>query len=128
MRRIEGEGLPTPAGIPRERVDAGESVMSLLIPIILIGAFVSAMLRRRLGVPGAALGGIGSGAVAGFILSSLLLGGLQRLPCSCSPRRWFRRAWRSSIRRRGPISSRGVTAAEARRVERRSGGWSWWWR
>ena len=79
MRRIEGEGLPTPAGIPRERVDAGESVMSLLIPIILIGAFVSAMLRRRLGVPGAALGGIGSGAVAGFILSSLLLGGVAAI-------------------------------------------------
>jgi uncharacterized protein len=79
MRRIEGEGLPTPAGIPRERVDAGESVMSLLLPIILIGAFVSAMLRRRLGVPGAALGGIGSGAVAGFILSSLLLGGVAAI-------------------------------------------------
>jgi uncharacterized protein len=79
MRRIEGEGLPTPAGIPRERVDAGESVMSLLIPIILIGAFVSAILRRTLGVPGAALGGIGSGAVAGFILSSLLLGGVAAI-------------------------------------------------
>ena len=62
MRRIEGEGLPTPAGIPRERVDAGESVLSLLIPIILVGAFVSSMLRRRLGVPGAALGGVGAGA------------------------------------------------------------------
>lgn len=76
MRLIEGEGLPTPAGIPRERVDAGESVMSLLIPIILVGAFISAMLRRRLGVPGAALGGVGAGAIAGFILSSLLLGGV----------------------------------------------------
>ncbi|HVG05145.1 MAG TPA: TPM domain-containing protein [Burkholderiaceae bacterium] len=79
MRRIEGEGLPSPAGIPRERVDAGESVLSLLIPIILIGAFVSAMLRRRMGVPGAALGGVGSGAVAGFILSSLLLGGVAAI-------------------------------------------------
>jgi uncharacterized protein len=79
MRRIEGEGLPTPAGIPRERVDAGESVLSLLIPIILIGAFVSSMLRRRLGVPGAALGGVGAGAVAGFILSSLLLGGVAAI-------------------------------------------------
>ncbi len=76
IRRVEGEGLPTPAGIPRDSVDAGESVMSLMIPIILIGAFVSAMLRRRLGVPGAALGGAGSGALAGFILSSLLLGGV----------------------------------------------------
>lgn len=76
MRRIEGEGLPTPAGIPRERVDAGESVLSLMIPIILVGAFVSAMLRRRMGVPGAALGGVGAGAIAGFILSSLLLGGV----------------------------------------------------
>jgi uncharacterized protein len=79
MRRIEGEGLPTPAGIPRERVDAGESVLSLLIPIILVGAFVSAMLRRRMGVPGAALGGVGAGAAAGFILSSLLLGGVAAI-------------------------------------------------
>ena len=79
MRRIEGEGLPTPAGIPRERVDAGESVLSLLIPIILVGAFVSAMLRRRMGVPGAALGGFGAGAIAGFILSSLLLGGVAAI-------------------------------------------------
>ena len=79
MRRIEGEGLPTPAGIPRERVDAGESVLSLLIPIILIGAFVSGMLRRRMGVPGAALGGVGAGAIAGFILSSLLLGGIAAI-------------------------------------------------
>jgi uncharacterized protein len=79
MRRIEGEGLPTPAGIPRERVDAGESVLSLLIPIILVGAFVSSMLRRRLGVPGAALGGIGVGSIAGFILSSLLLGGVAAI-------------------------------------------------
>jgi hypothetical protein len=37
------------------------------------------MLRRRLGVPGAALGGIGSGAVAGLILSSLLLGGVAAI-------------------------------------------------
>ena len=79
MRRIEGEGLPTPAGIPRERVDAGESVLSLLIPIILVGAFVSGTLRRRMGVPGAALGGVGAGAVAGFILSSLLLGGVAAI-------------------------------------------------
>lgn len=79
MRRIEGEGLPTPAGIPRERVAGGESVMSVLIPLILGGAFFSAMLRRRLGAPGAALGGIGSGVVAGFILSSLILGGLAAI-------------------------------------------------
>jgi len=79
MRRIEGERLPTPAGIPRERVDAGESVLSLLIPIILVGAFVSSVLRRRLGVPGAALGGIAAGSIAGFILSSLLLGGVAAI-------------------------------------------------
>ena len=79
MRRIEGEGLPTPAGIPRDRVDAGESVLSLLIPIILVGAFVSSILRRGMGVPGAALGGVGAGAIAGFILSSLLLGGVAAI-------------------------------------------------
>lgn len=76
MRRIEGEGLPTPAGIPRERVGAGESVMSLLLPLIIGGAVVGSLLRRRLGVPGAALGGLGSGAIAGFMLSSLILGGI----------------------------------------------------
>lgn len=76
MRRVEGEGLPTPAGIPRERVDAGESVMTVLIPLIIGGAFVSGLLRRRMGVPGAALGGVGAGAIAGFILSSLMLGGI----------------------------------------------------
>lgn len=79
IRRIESEGLPTPAGIPRERVDAGESVISVLIPLIIGGALVSGLLRRRLGVPGAALGGVGSGALAGFILSSLLLGGIAAL-------------------------------------------------
>ncbi|MBA2413725.1 MAG: TPM domain-containing protein [Burkholderiaceae bacterium] len=79
IRRIEGEGLPTPAGIPRDRVSAGESVMSMMIPIILGGAFLSALLRRRMGVPGAALGGVGAGAVAGFILSSLLLGGIAAI-------------------------------------------------
>lgn len=79
MRRIEGEGLPTPAGIPRERVAGGESVMTVLIPLILGGAFVSGLLRRRLGVPGAALGGVGSGALAGFVLSSLLLGGIAAI-------------------------------------------------
>ncbi len=79
MRSIEGEGLPTPAGIPRERVNAGESVMGLLFPIILVGAFVTATLRRVLGVPGAALGGVGAGAIAGFMLSSLLLGGVAAI-------------------------------------------------
>ena len=76
MRRIEGEGLPTPAGIPRDRVDAGEGVMTLLLPLIIGGVVVSSLLRRRLGVPGAALGGVGSGAIAGFILSSLIFGGI----------------------------------------------------
>lgn len=76
MRRIEGEGLATPAGIPRERVGAGESVLSLLLPLIIGGVIVTSLLRRRMGVPGAALGGIGSGAIAGFMLSSLILGGI----------------------------------------------------
>lgn len=76
MRRIEGEGLATPAGIPRERVGAGESLMPVLLPLIIGGAVVGSLLRRRLGVPGAMLGGLGSGAIAGFILSSLILGGI----------------------------------------------------
>ena len=118
MRRIEGEGLPTPAGIPRERVDAGESVLSLLIPIILVGAFVSAMLRRRMGVPGAALGGVGAGAVAGFILSSLLLG-RRRSHCSLSILgvRWFRRRARRASAVRSFFQAAGAAEAEAGGVE-----------
>jgi uncharacterized protein len=79
MRRVEGEGLPTPAGLPRDHVDAGESVISLLIPFIIGGAIVSGLLRRIFGVPGAAIGGVGTGAIAGMILSSLLLGGIAAI-------------------------------------------------
>jgi len=79
ISRIEGEGLPTPAGIPRERVSGGESVMSVLIPLIIGGVIFGGMLRRRLGVPGAALGGVGAGTLAGFALSSLLLGGIAAI-------------------------------------------------
>jgi len=79
ISRIEGEGLPTPAGIPRERVSGGESVMSVLIPLIIGGVVFSGMLRRRLGVPGAAIGGVGAGTLAGFALSSLLLGGIAAI-------------------------------------------------
>ena len=79
MRRIEGEGLPTPAGIPRDRVDAGESVLSLMIPIILIGAFVSAMLRRKLGRTGCRAWRQRFGRDRRIILSSLLLGGVAAI-------------------------------------------------
>ncbi|HQR22703.1 MAG TPA: TPM domain-containing protein, partial [Burkholderiaceae bacterium] len=32
MKRIEGEALPTPAGIPRHKVNAGEDLMAALVP------------------------------------------------------------------------------------------------
>ena len=60
--------------------------MSLLIPIILIGAFVSAMLRRRLGVPGAALGGSDRALSQDLSCRRCCWAALQRLPCFCSLR------------------------------------------
>src|SRR5262245_44184347 len=35
MKRIEGEALPTPAGIPRHKVDAGEDLMGALVPMVI---------------------------------------------------------------------------------------------
>lgn len=74
IKLVEGEGLPTPAGIPRQRVDAGEGLLTALVPLVIFGAIVGSLLRRILGVPGAAIAGAGSGAIAGFLLSSLLIG------------------------------------------------------
>jgi uncharacterized protein len=76
FKRIEGEGLATPSGIPRDKVDAGTDVMGAVIPLVIIGILISSVLRRVLGVPGAALGGLGAGAIAGFVLSSVLIGAI----------------------------------------------------
>jgi uncharacterized protein len=74
MKRIEGEALPTPAGIPRHKVDAGEDLMAALVPLVIFGAIVAGLLRRIFGTPGAALTSVGVGGLAGFLLTSLALG------------------------------------------------------
>jgi uncharacterized protein len=79
---IEGEQLPTPAGVPAHQVDAGEGVVALLLPVVLLGLAIGAVLRRIFGAPGALLAGGGAGAVAGTLLSSLLLGGIVALVVS----------------------------------------------
>jgi uncharacterized protein len=74
MKRIEGEALPTPAGIPRHKVDAGKDLMAALVPLVLFGAIVAGLLRRAFGAPGAALTSAGVGTLAGFLLASLAIG------------------------------------------------------
>jgi uncharacterized protein len=74
MKRIEGEALPTPAGIPRHKVDAGKDLMAALAPLILFGALVAGLMRRVFGRPGAALASMGVGTLAGFLLTSLAIG------------------------------------------------------
>jgi uncharacterized protein len=76
FKRIEGEALPTPAGVPRHKVDAGEDVLTALVPLVIFGTLVGALLRRIFGVPGAVMSGFGSGAIAGFLLSSIALGAI----------------------------------------------------
>jgi uncharacterized protein len=76
MKRIEGEALPTPAGVPRHKVDAGEDLLAALAPLIIFGTLVGALLRRMFGVPGAMVSGAGTGAIAGFMLSSLIVGAI----------------------------------------------------
>jgi uncharacterized protein len=76
MKQIEGEGLPTPSGVPRHKVDAGEDLLGALVPLVIFGTLVGALLRRLFGVPGAMLSGAGTGAIAGFMLSSLIVGAI----------------------------------------------------
>jgi uncharacterized protein len=76
MKRIEGEALPTPSGVPRHKVDAGEDLLGALVPLIIFGTVVGGLLRRIFGVPGAMVGGVGAGAIAGFLLSSLVVGAI----------------------------------------------------
>lgn len=76
MKRIEGEALPTPAGVPRHKVDAGEDLLAALAPLIIFGTLVGMLLRRLFGVPGAMVSGAGTGAIAGFMLSSLIVGAI----------------------------------------------------
>lgn len=76
FKRIDGEGLPTPAGIPSAKVDAGEDVIGLLAVMVFVGLGVGAALRKLFGVPGALLAGGGTGTVVGMALTSVLLGGI----------------------------------------------------
>jgi uncharacterized protein len=78
-RLIEGEGLPAPVGVSKNKIDAGEGVFATLIPFVIVGVILGALLRRMLGVPGALVAGAGSGALTGVMLSSLLFGGLAGL-------------------------------------------------
>jgi uncharacterized protein len=78
-RQIEGEGLPTPAGVPQRQVDAGESMLGLMVPFVIFGIAVGAVLRCLFGVPGALVAGGGSGAIAALLLQSVVLGGLAGL-------------------------------------------------
>lgn len=71
---IEGESLPAPVGVPQHKVDAGEDLLALLLPFVLVGAAVGALLRRAMGVPGAMLAGAGAGAIGGWMLASIGLG------------------------------------------------------
>jgi uncharacterized protein len=76
FKLIEGEGLPAPMGVSQRTVDAGEDVLALLVPFVLIGVAIGALLRRLFGVPGALVAGAGSGVLGGFLLSSVALGAL----------------------------------------------------
>jgi uncharacterized protein len=76
MRLIEGEQLPAPVGVSKSKVNAGESMLGVLLPFVIVGVAVGALLRRMLGVPGAVIAGAGSGALSGVMLSSLLFGGV----------------------------------------------------
>jgi len=51
FRQIDGEGLPTPSGIPAGKVDAGEDVISLLLGIVVAGIGIGALLRRVISSP-----------------------------------------------------------------------------
>lgn len=74
FKLIEGEGLPAPIGVSERRIDAGEGALALLVPFVVVGLVIGAVLRRLFGRPGALLAGGGVGAVAGWMLSSLALG------------------------------------------------------
>jgi len=80
MKRIEGEALPTPAGVPRHKVDAGEDLLAALAPLIIFGTLAGMLLRRLFGVPGAMASGAGTGAIAGIAVLVLSAFGGGRGP------------------------------------------------
>ncbi len=76
FKLIEGENLPTPIGLPQHQIDAAENAAGLLVPFVIGGMIVGAILRRIFGRPGAVLAGLGAGGIAGWAASSVLFGGL----------------------------------------------------
>ncbi|MFN7573221.1 MAG: TPM domain-containing protein [Betaproteobacteria bacterium] len=115
VARITGEGLPAPVRAAKDKADAGEDAFALLIPFVVIGVVVGAILRRVLGVPGALLAGGGAGTIAAWLLSSLLLGGLAGIAVFFLSLGGGARAGRSIGRRRGGFDPRGSWGG---------GGWS----
>jgi uncharacterized protein len=79
IKRVEGEALPSPAGVPRHKVDAGEDLMAALVPMVIFGAIVAGIARRIFGRPGVVAASAGVGAIAGFMLASIVLGVLTAI-------------------------------------------------
>jgi len=74
FRLIEGEGLPAPESRGRGATGGEQDLVGLLAPFVIVGVIVAVILRKVFGVKGAALGGAGTGTVAGWVFSSLSLG------------------------------------------------------
>ncbi len=72
FRLVEGEALPAPAAAPD--VSAGDDPFAMLAPFVIGGVVVASLLRSLFGVGGAVIAGVGAGAIAGWVFSSLKLG------------------------------------------------------
>jgi len=72
FRLIEGEGLPAPDA--ESKHVASQDPFEELLPFIVVGVVAAGVLRMMLGTGGALLAGGGTGAVAGWLLSSAKLG------------------------------------------------------
>jgi uncharacterized protein len=72
FRLIEGEALPAPSTTPTGEISA--SGLEMLLPFIMMGVVFAVLMRTMFGVPGAFVAGVGTGAVSGWLLSSLMLG------------------------------------------------------
>jgi uncharacterized protein len=74
FRLIEGEGLPQPDSGAGRAAGGEQDLVAVLAPFVIVGVVVAVMLRKLFGVKGAALGGAGTGTIAGWALSSLKFG------------------------------------------------------
>lgn len=77
FKQIDNEGLPLPAAPGRSvrpaADDAGGS-LAALIPLVVVGVLIGAVLKRAIGVPGSMLAGGLTGLIAGLLLASVALG------------------------------------------------------